>query len=59
MGFGGEAHKNFLKLCPLNWAVNVTKALFIATAVSGRDEETVTLLSYFAMIKKLTFADRS
>ena len=59
MGFGGEAHKKFLKTMPLNWAVNVTKALFNATAVPGRDEEMVTLLFYFAMLKKLTFADRS
>ena len=36
---------------PLNWAVNVTKALFIATVVPGRDEEMVTLLPYFATIK--------
>ena len=52
MGFGGKAHKKFLKPMPLNWAVNVTKTLFIITVVPGRDEEMVTLLPYFATIQK-------
>ena len=59
MGFGGEAHKKFFKTMPLNWVLNVTKTLFVATVVPARYEEMVTLLPYFATMKQLTFADRS